>query len=133
MMKAYYNRYTVAINGKEYVDCSGTYLTEETEIDMERTIEVNWNNLAENYSHFGIFLPFNIWRFKKGRIISFFNPSLFDKRTWDIKERKNPNFTFTIKIEAIEDTTLSINDILDYPVVEKAMKYLAERNIKISK
>ena len=102
----------------------GNTLTEELNQTTE-TIELTWDNLKEKYYKYGIFCNFNYWTFKKGRIISFFNFSFFNKNTWDIVEWKKPlNITLTIKYIKYNP---SIKEIFDWSDSEKAIQYLNER------
>ena len=104
----------------------GDTLVEELN-QTTKTIELTWNNLEEKYYKYGIFCNFNYWTFKKGRLISFFNFSFFNKNTWDIKEWKNPlNITLTIEYHKYNP---SIDEVLKWHEQEKAIKYLKERGL----
>ena len=130
-MEAYRITYTCIIKNKEYQNFSSLILSDEM-CENTKTILVDWNNLNDVYSKYGIHLPFNIWNFKKGKLISFWDMSFFDKRTWDIKEWKEKDFSFTFNITTKKfDEYISINRILDYSNSEKAIAYLIERGLKI--
>lgn len=100
---------------------------------VEKEIKINWKNLYDIYKAYGIILPFNYWKLKKGRRISFFNCKVSDKNTWDIKEWKTPelNIILKIKYEKRNSNYISLNEILNWRDHEKAMIYLKEKNIKL--
>lgn len=104
-----------------------------TDSPIEKEIKINWENLHDIYKDYGIILPFNYWKLKKGRRISFFNCKVSDKNTWDIKEWKTPelNITLKIKYEKRNSNCISLNEILNWYDHEKAMIYLKEKNIKL--
>lgn len=57
---------------------SSTILIDESEApDFDCVTDLNWENLDFVYPACGLMLPFNIWHTKKGRLVSFFNCSLF--------------------------------------------------------
>ena len=59
-------------------------LVEEGTVKDE-IIQINWDNLSEMYHKYSLSLPFNIWNFKKGRLVSFFVGNPFKKDFRDIK------------------------------------------------
>lgn len=87
----YYESYVETYHNGEYIGCQpgGVALTEKEFKPLE-IIDVTWENLNEVHKQVGLGLDFNIWNFKKGRIVSFFDVSLFNKNTWDVKEWKKP-------------------------------------------
>jgi hypothetical protein len=94
----YYETYVETYHNGEYIGCQygGAILTED-ELPALEIIDLTWKNLNEMHKKIGLGLDFNIWNFKKGRLVSFFNSSLFNKNTWDIKEWKS-SLNITIRI-----------------------------------
>jgi len=127
----FYNHYTTTYhNGVEVASkMCGTMLSEDT--PENRTDELTWDNLDEYYHENGLALPFNVWNCKKGRLVSFFNGSLFNKNTHDIKEWKTP-LNITVKHEYKKKLGVSIDYVLKWYDVDKAIKYLNEHGLKIS-
>ena len=127
MLHYYRVLYTTYNNGVKVGNTSGFVIADENEI-KEKTIPITWENLKEVYYNFGLELPFNIWDFKRGRVISFFEGCLTDKNRRDIKEWKTP--TLNIKLVITYETfPCSLNTILNYWDGEKAIQYLRERNL----
>lgn len=130
MLKFYSIAYKTYNNGT-YIstDCART-LIEESEAKDE-FVFINWDNLSEMYCKYSLLLPFGIWNFKKGRVISFFSGNPFKKDFRDIKEWKT-KLDIMVKIEYRDISNLmSIDDILKWSDAEKAIQYLNERNLKI--
>jgi hypothetical protein len=84
--------------------------------------------LDEFYYDFGCHLPFNVWNFDKGRLISFFYFSFFDSNTWDIKEWKTKDLNIVIKFST-KKATVSLSEILKWNDSDKAIQYLKERGL----
>ena len=92
------------------------------------TEEITWDSLKEKYTERGLCYPFNVWDFKRGRRVSFFN-EYGEKLVRDIKEWKEPlNLTVVHEYNLYEPT---INHVLDFPHGEDAIKYLVERGLSI--
>lgn len=127
MLHYYRVLYTTYNNGVKVGNTSGFVIADENEI-KEKTIPITWENLKEVYYNFGLELPFNIWDFKRGRVISFFEGCLTDKNRRDIKEWKTPELNMKLVI-TYEVIPCSLNDILNYWDSEKAIQYLRERNL----
>ena len=130
MLKFYSVAYKTYNNGT-YIGTDYTKtLKEESEIKNE-LVFINWDNLSEMYCKYSLLLPFGIWNFKKGRIISFFSGNPFKKDFRDIKEWKT-KLDIMVKIEYIDiSKSMSIDDILKWHDAEKAIQYLNERNLKV--
>ena len=130
MLKFYSIAYKTYNNGT-YIDTHySRTLKEESEVKND-FISINWNNLSEIYHKYGLSLPFNIWNFKKGRRISFFDGNPFKKDFRDIKEWKT-KLNITVKVEYTDITHLmSIDEVLKWYDAEKAIQFLNERNLKI--
>lgn len=126
MIDYYRITYTVYRDGViKSKDCFYKLLIDEEIKNKE--IKLTWKNLKEIYFKLGWFLPFNIWNFKKGRVISFFRLSLFDKTTWDIKEWKQKELNMIIKIEYTkEKVTLKELSNFDIKLVNQ---FLKEKNL----
>lgn len=127
MLHYYRVLYTTYNNGVKVGNTSGFVIADENEI-KEKTIPITWENLKEVYYNFGLELPFNIWDFKRGRVISFFEGCLTDKNRRDIKEWKTPELNMKLVI-TYEVIPCSLNTILNYWDSEKAIQYLHERNL----
>ncbi len=127
MLHYYRVFYTTYNNEVKVGSYCGFTIADENEI-KEETIPITWENLEEVYHDHGLSLAFNLWHFKRGRVISFFEGCLTDKNRRDIKEWKTP--TFNIKLVITYETfPCSLNDILNYWNSEKAIQYLRERNL----
>lgn len=124
--RVYYSTYH---NGVEiYTECSNT-LTNQNPEDFE--IEITWDNLQEVYYKYGVFLPFNIWNFKRtGLYVSFFSHRPFDKNTADIYKKRN-DLNITLKI-SYRKYSPSLKEIFKWHDGETAIKYLIERGISIT-
>lgn len=110
-----------------YESSHGRTLLDENDVKDE-TVFINWDNLSENYNKFSLALPFNFYNSKKGRVVSFYgwNPFLKDIREW----KTELNITIKITYRDI-DNSMSINEVLDYGNIKKAIQYLNERGLKI--
>ena len=130
MLKFYSIAYKTYNNGT-YIDTHyATTLKEESEIKND-LVFINWDNLSEMYHKYNLSLPFNIWNFKKGRLVSFFVDNPFKKNFRDVKEWKT-KLDITVKIEYTDvSNSMSIEDVLKWHDAEKAIQYLNERNLKI--
>ena len=53
------------------------------ELPKEEVFTITWENLSQMYKDLNLLCDFNIWNFKKGRRVSFFDGKLFNKNTWD--------------------------------------------------
>ncbi len=129
----FYNVITKTINKGQCIGCSyGTVLLEE---EPENKIEkISWENLKEQYAKHGIDLSFNVWNLKKGRVISFFIDKItpFFLKEWekDIKEWKEP-LDITIEIVYEKKTYMTIEKVLKWHDIEKAVQYLKEKGLTV--
>ena len=130
MLKFYSIAYKTYNNGT-YIDTHySRTLKEESKVKND-FISINWDNLSEIYHKYGLSLPFNIWNFKKGRLVSFFDGNPFKKDFRDIKEWKT-KLNITVKVEYTDITHLmSIDEVLKWYDAEKAIQFLTERKLKI--
>lgn len=125
MIDYYRVKYITYVNGKEKsVHSFCNLLTEEQA--QEKEIKITWENLDLIYHEYGLILPFNYYTFKRGRIISFFDISLFNKNDWDIKEWKQKNFDIVIKIQC-EKEKITPKELQDYDI-ELVNQYLKDHN-----
>lgn len=127
MLHYYRILYTTYNNEVNVGNSRGFIIADESEV-KEETIPITWENLEEVNYNYGLNLPFNIWDFKRGRIISFFEGGLTDKNRRDIKEWKTPELNMKLVI-TYEVMPCSLNEILNYWDSEKAIQYLRERNL----
>ena len=130
MLKFYSIAYKTYNNGT-YIDTHyATTLKEESETKNDLVL-INWGNLSEMYHKYNLSLPFNIWNFKKGRLVSFFDGNPFKKDFRDVKEWKT-KLDIMVKIEYTDiSNSMSIDEVLKWHDAEKAIQYLNERNLKI--
>lgn len=127
MLHYYRILFTTYNNGVKVNYTYGHVIADESEI-KEKTIPITWENLEEIYHNYGLSLPFNIWNFKRGRVISFFKGGLTDKNRRDIKEWKTPTLDMKLVV-TYEVWRCSLNTILNYWDSEKTIQYLCERNL----
>lgn len=121
----YYRIYAETFhNGKSIGVCDGgSCLTDEDEPKEEMFI-LTWENLSEMYKKLSLMCDFNIWNFKRGRIVSFFDFKLFDRNTWDIKEWKE-ELNIEVKIYN-KEINATVKDLRYFDAV-KVKKYIDER------
>jgi hypothetical protein len=133
MLKFYSIAYKTYHNDT-YIDTHyGKTLAEEGTVKDE-IIQIDWDNLSEMYQKYSLALPFNIWNFKKGRLVSFFVGNPFKKDFRDIREWKTKYLDVDIHIEYTDvSSSISIEDVLKWHDAEKAIQYLNERNLKLTK
>jgi hypothetical protein len=108
-----------------------SYSTNRTLTDenvQNQKIVLTWDNLEEIYSIYGLFLPFNIWQFKKGRVITFFN-SITTKHVKDIKEWKIKQLDNMYMTIEFKENIPSLQTILNWSDGEKAIQYLVEKGL----
>lgn len=130
MLKFYSIAYKTFNNGTYIGTDYATTLKEESETKND-LVFINWGNLSEMYHKYNLSLPFNIWNFKKGRLVSFFVDNPFKKNFRDVKEWKT-KLDIMVKIEYTDiSNSMSIEDVLKWHDAEKAIQYLNERNLKI--
>lgn len=130
MLKFYSIAYKTYNNGTYISTHYARTLKEESEV-KDDLVFINWDNLSEMYRKYGLSVPFNIWNFKKGRLVSFFDGNPFRKDFRDVKEWK-AKLDIMIKIEYTDvSNSMSIDDVLKWHDAEKAIQYLNERNLKI--
>lgn len=102
-----------------------------TEEPQTTTDILTWDNIEEYYNKNGLSCNFNIWFFKKGRMVSFFLDRFFPRKDErDIKEWKEE---LNIKIvTTYREFSPSIAEVLKWHDAEKAIAYLNERGLKIN-
>lgn len=129
-MEFYYIRYKTYHNDTLINSTSGSTILTDVE-PQDNTIYLNWENLEKYYSEDGFFYPFEIWNFKKGRRISFWSGHLFprNKDERDVKEwREELNVRIEVTYKKFKP---SIEDVLKWHNVDKAIAYLNEKGLKI--
>ena len=130
MLKFYSIAYKTYNNGAYIGTRYARTPKEESEIKND-LVFINWDNLSEIYYKYGLSLPFNIWNFKKGRLVSFFEGNPFKKNFRDVKEWKT-KLDIMVKIEYTDvSNSMSIDEILKWHNNEKVIQYFNERNLKI--
>lgn len=126
MLKFYCIHYTTYYKDKEIACRTATHLCDESEVDNWR-VKVTWDNLAELWEQIGGFhCGFTIWNFKRGRQLSF-------AESWPWQEPKEwKHADPQVEIECCwSERKVSIHDVMKWHDSEKAMQYLAERNLRI--
>ena len=111
-------------NGKLVGAQNGGGRLTEKELPAKEKFILTWENLSEMYNKLNLLCDFNIWNFKKGRIVSFFGHRLFDKNTWDIKEWKE-GLNVEVKVYYLERNATA-EDLKHFDAVQ-VKKYLDER------
>lgn len=130
MLKFYAIHYKTYHNGT-YIDTHYAETLAEEDTVKNETIQMNWDNLSEIRRKYSLSLPFTVYNFKKGRLVSFFVGNPFKKDFRDIKEWKT-DLNITLEIEYIDISNFkSIDEVLKWHNVEKAIQFLNERNLKI--
>ena len=129
-MLQFYHQYLETYRNGELMlkEHSLMLMEEEEESSHNYSLNLTWDNLGDFYCDFGFFLPFNIWNSNKGRRISFFNFSLFNSNTWDIKEWKTKDLNIVVKFST-KKATVSLVEILRWHNSDKAIQYLKERGL----
>lgn len=111
-------------------DSTTILIDEDSAPDLNCSTDLNWENLDFVYPTCGVMLPFSIYRSnKKGRVISWYDCSLFNRNTWDIKEWKTP-LNITIK-SSTRKRNMSIAEVLKWHDADKAIQYLKEKGLTI--
>lgn len=129
-MLQFYHQYLETYHNGELMqkEHSLILIEEEKESSHNYSFNLTWDNLNDFYCDFGLYLPFNVWNFNKGRRISFFNFSLFNSNTWDIKEWKTKDLNIMVKFFT-KKATVSLSEILKWHNSDKAIQYLKERGL----
>lgn len=132
MLEFYYLSLETYHNDQLMGGDSSIILIDESEAsDFNCVTDLNWENLDFVYPACRLMLPFDIWRNnKKGRVVTWFHSSLFNRNTWDIKEWKTP-LNITLKSSIRKKTNVSIAEVLKWHDVNKAIQYLKEKGLTI--
>ena len=88
----------------------------------------DWNTLSEYYKNNSLWLPFTLYDTKRGRRICFFEPRIFNKNTWDIKEWKQKELDIKI-VYYYTKINPSLDEIYKWKDAEKAHRYLKEHDL----
>lgn len=130
-MLKFYNCYaTIYCNGRKVGTKNlGSCIEEENKV-QNYTEELTWENIAEKYQKEGLYFKFALLNLKKGRKICFFN-DIYEKSFRSIKEWKQKELNMEIEYEYKEYKYVSINDILKFHNIEKAIQYLNERGLTL--
>lgn len=126
MLKFYCIHYATYYKGKEVAHRIAHCLCDESKVDNWR-VKVTWDNLAELQKQIGdLSFGFTIWNFKRGRQLSF-------PDSWPWQEPKEWKHTDPqVEIDCRwSERKVSIQDVMEWHDSEKAMQYLAERNLRI--
>lgn len=120
MINMYYVTYETYCNGKYVGEYNGKCLSNTDE--HEQIIPITWDNLDDVAREYGLVLKFNVWLFKKGRRVAFYEGLIPD-----IKEWKQKDLNVELRIVYKKATNCSLQEILDYRDSELAIQYLKER------
>lgn len=118
-------------NNNEYISTSSDIgLIEESLVPLEEySLNItNWDTLSSFYEQNGLLVPFTLLTTKRGRRICFFEPRIFNKNTWDIKEWKQKELDIEIKYK-IKKIKRSLDEIYRWHDAEKAHRYLKEHDL----
>lgn len=126
MIDYYLAKCTTYVNRKEKSVHSFCGLFTEEQI-QNKEIKITWENLDKVYYKWGLVLPFNYYQFKKGRLISFFHGSLFNKNNWDIKEWKQKELDIILKIQ-YEKEKITLRELQNYDV-ELVNQFLKDKKL----
>jgi len=125
-------RINIAIyNNNEYISTHiRINLIDESLVILESYSEqiTNWDSLWTYYEQNGLWLPFTLYKTKKGRRLCFFEPRIFNKNTWDIKEWKQKELDIEIKYQFTKINP-SLDEIYKWKDAEKAHQYLKEHDL----
>lgn len=114
------------VNGKEESIHSFCGLFREEQIQIKE-IKITWENLDKVYYKWGLVLPFNYYQFKKGRLISFYDDSPFNKNYWGIKEWKQKELDIVLKIQ-YEKEKITLRQLQNYDV-ELVNQFLKDKKL----
>lgn len=129
MLNAYYKEYRTFVNNQCVGSEGSTILCDESEVKNE-VIAMNWDNVDEIYSKYGMLIHFSLMYANKGRVISFFDGDHFlDQK---IKQWKTPHLDaqLTIRYKKID---ISMRELMNYHDADKAIQYIKERGLDITK
>lgn len=130
MLKFYSIAYKTYHN-ETYIDTEYAKTLAEEGTVKDEIVQITWDNLSEMYQKYSLSLPFNIWNFKRGRLVSFFVGNFLKKNFRDIKEWKS-DLNISVKVEYTDiSNSMSIEEVLKWHNAEKAIQFLNERNLKI--
>ena len=126
MIDYYREKCITYVNGKEksVYSSSGLFTEEQAQ---NKNIKITWENLDKVYSKWGLILPFNYFQSKKGRRISFFNGSLFNRNNWDIKEWKQKKLDIVLKIQ-YEKEKITLRELQNYDI-ELVNQFLKDKKL----
>jgi len=118
-------------NNNEYISTDTRLnLVDDSLVILEEYSQniTNWNTLSEYYKNNGLWLPFTLYDTKRGRRICFFEPRIFNKNTWDIKEWKQKELDIKITYYYTKINP-SLDEIYKWKDAEKAHRYLKEHDL----
>lgn len=118
-------------NNNEYISTHAQInLIDDSLVILERYSEhINsWDTLCTYYERNGLWLPFTLYKTKKGRRLCFFEPRIFNENTWDIKEWKQKELDIKITYD-FSKITPSLDEIYKWKDAEKAHRYLKEHDL----
>lgn len=95
--------YTTYHNGKYINEISGKIESKNKPNNFQINLS-SWSQLNSFHERYGLLVAFNIWNFKKGRLISFFSNHLPLGDYADIKEWKTKDLNIIFTIQYFENT-----------------------------
>ena len=132
MLKFYRCYYETVNKGQMMYGDFERVLVDENDKPQNETIQITWDNLKQIHEKFGIYVGFNVWTWKKGRVISFFNGTFIFPKDYekDLKEWKDKELDLQLKV-SFKECEVSILDVLNWYDSEKAIQYLKERGLSV--
>ena len=131
MLEFYYKTITIFYENEKFNGRSYNVLVEE-EKAKDYSIIINWDNINEIYKENAFALPFNMWHFKKGLRISWFDITLLDilckPKRRDIKQWKVSNLKMTMQVK-YRKYIPSLQEVFNWSNCEKASQFLKEHNL----
>ena len=135
-MLEFYREKVITYHNGEYIgsELGGVYL--ENKKPQDKTVELTWDNLLENYRKEGMFYRFGWNKFKKGLVVSFYSEDISiieyikNKNKRDVHQWKDSSLNITIEYK-YEKVNRSISEVLEYHDNEKAIRYLVERGLTV--
>lgn len=127
MLKTYYTRYILTINGEKYITSTRRpIILDEDKIAIQEFCGKTFQSFWDLFKDYGLILPGNCWMrgiFSKKRRIEFFD-NYCDFKTWidDGEERE-----WSFKVEDIE-CEVSMKELLECKS-DLVIEYLKERGI----
>lgn len=129
MIKTYATEYKAYVDNENIgTHYTNTFLCEETEVENDQTIFINWDNLDEHIEILNIAADRkDIEQRKKGRVAY-----LAHWAWWEATVKKEWKHELNVRVEiTTEELAVSLDDIMKYRDIDMAIKYLKERGLSV--